>query len=225
MLPMIHIDQVVLQHWRKQIDYKDAALIALVETLNPDNPKVRSLMHAGYFLLNRQFALDALCLLKCGEDQLSRRIKNLEQVGIIDRMLWVGKKTGRYSLYVKLSRLYWRVRNSEHRKIDKRRAEGEKQDKELDLIVGKNVHGRSARMPTAKKSNDHLNDQKREPSPPPHTAAVGSVSQPQESSPLAARTPQEEEAVGLLISSFRSKLKQSDEKGEQKRQTPERAQS
>lgn len=199
MLPFVHIDQVVLQHWRDRIDYNDAALIAFIETLKADNELVARHMQNGYFLLNRQFVLDALSLLGCAEDQLSRKIKHLADVGIIDRMKWVSKTSGKYCLYVRLSKLYYQVKHKAYRKIDDRKAEAAKPDKELEATSDKNVHGRFARMPSAEKSNDHLNDHKRAVASP----ALGGGDAPAKSDgepPIVERIPEEEwEAVSSRL--------------------------
>jgi len=107
------------------------------------------------------------------------------------------KPTRHFELFGKLTAAYFRA---------ERKANGEP--------VGVQSRGSMDHSPADYSPTDHKNDQKREPSPPPHTVAVGSVSQPQDktSSPAVSRTPEEEEGVRQSADSLRLLMTELDKK-------------
>jgi hypothetical protein len=190
MLPTIHVDQLTLKRWHGKITATESILVAFVRTLSAENPSVEKYMHNGYFRLSRAWVKSMLPILDLSEAVIARHFHELAKLGIMDIKNFVMPGAGtRFGLYGRLSKLYWTEENRAHQDADSR-----KPHKELESAVDENVHGRMSQTPTAETSIDHpKDDQKREPSPPPHTAAVGSVSNSEEktSSPPAERAPEE----------------------------------
>lgn len=157
MLPFIHIDQAVLSRWHGKIDLVDAALVSIIRSLNPQNPAVSKYMSGPYFMFNRAYVLDLVPIVGISATTLSHRLQVLERIGLIDRRVWVNKATGKYTLYVKLSKAFWAEESRLHReagKVAKERA-SRKAGKELDATVAEFDHGRNRQTPTVISDNDH----------------------------------------------------------------------
>jgi hypothetical protein len=161
MLPTIHIDQLALKKWHGKIDAADAIIVALIRSLNADNPLVKKYMFDEYFMFNREWVLGMIPLIDISEDTLSHRLVALEKIGLVDRRIWTNKLTGKYTLYVRLSRLYWAEENRQH--------------KELEATVDENAHGRTRQTPSVNSPTNH-NIMIRE-TPPPLVAAGGVISE------------------------------------------------
>lgn len=116
MLPFVIIRQDALAKWYGKIDATDALLVSLLRSLNPDNPKVSAAMWEGHFLFCRSYILEMLPLLSITEDRISRRLKKLSEIGLVDLRR---KLTGRGKLlYAKLSRLYWHEEDRVNKKAN-----------------------------------------------------------------------------------------------------------
>lgn len=119
MLPTVHIRQDALQKWcgnPPKIDVTDALLIALIRSLNPDNPKVAEIMWNGCFRLSRAYVREMLPLINLADDWISRKLRHLQKVGLVDvYMRATGKGKQRYA---RLSRLYWQEEERANKRAD-----------------------------------------------------------------------------------------------------------
>ena len=113
MILSIYIDQLTLAHWAGKIDPTDAFIIAFIQGLDPQNPKLREFMWKGHFLILRRWLLHACPLLGIEKQALYKRLRKLRELGIIDvlRRTVAGNRT---LAYYKLSTTFWKVCNERH---------------------------------------------------------------------------------------------------------------
>lgn len=186
------IRQKTLAPWHDKIDLLDAAILAFIRELSPHDEEVKRWMHKDMFRLSRKWILAEMPLLHVGQkpitmDWIGRRLKHLQDVGLVKLLTTVNPRTRHFELFGKLSLSYFRA---------ERKANGERS-------VGVQSHGSMVHTPAEYSPTDHKNDHKREALPP--LMAAGGASQLQDqgkTSPRAERTPEEEEAVRLLISNL-----------------------
>lgn len=128
----IFIDQLTLEHWKEKIDTIDAVIISFIQSLDPKNPAIKSLMWRGYFLITRKFLLEQCPILgpvdppdpKKNEEKwprrtitrqaLYRRLRKLRELGllcVIHRTITGNKQLA----YFKLSDAFWKVNNARHK--------------------------------------------------------------------------------------------------------------
>ncbi|MBA7563080.1 hypothetical protein ES708_04733 [subsurface metagenome] len=169
-LGYLKIRQDVLAKWigdPPKIDVTDALLIAFIRSLNPENKKVAELMWRGYFMLSRKFVKGSLPLINLTDDWISRKIKNLQKIGLVDLCL---RDTGKGKLrYVKLSKLYWQ----EERRVERE----EVKNQEEYSPTGVQSDGSTDPNPTGSSPRDHTYDHKEE-TADPQTAGIPGGPQP-----------------------------------------------
>lgn len=164
MLPFVTIRQDILSHWAG-FDFNDAAIIALVVSMDPRNPRVRAL-HSGESLCTTKYILEMLPMIGCGPERIRKRVQKLVRSGVLDTVLIFNKLTGHRLRYLKPSRFYY----AELRRVERR----------ADLsLPGKKRPSRAREygvendplLLESKTTPDHLNDQRE--TPPPLSAAGG----------------------------------------------------
>ncbi len=145
----IIINQAALRPWiaKKAVDADDAAIIAFIRHLSPNDPRVKKHMMGSRFRIQRSWLLKELPILRFGEDRLSRRLHALKKAGVLDLKAVVDKDK-QFVLYAKLTPEYFR--------------QEERAREDLERLVGdhhgENTHGCSVRTPTVKTPSDHKKD-------------------------------------------------------------------
>jgi len=139
------INQAALRRWVGKIKLTDAAIIGFIRGLSQDDPAVSRHMQGGYYRLQLSWMLREMPLLKIKEDWLSRRLKYLKNLGVLDVLLVVDRGH-RYKLYGKLSKLYFQEEALARALIDESRSEktpsSEKTPTGENSELGENSHGR-----------------------------------------------------------------------------------
>jgi hypothetical protein len=150
MLPTVHIRQDALRKWcgdSPKIDVTDAVLVALIRSMNATNPHVKELIWQGYFLLSRKYVREMLPLINLTDDWISRKLKHLQEVGLVDLRL---RDTGKGKLrYAKLSRLYWQEEERANRQANSHKDYSP---------MGVQPHGSTDPNPTGCSPTDQIND-------------------------------------------------------------------
>jgi hypothetical protein len=155
------INQAALRTWieRKQIDTDDAAIVAFIRHLSPNDPRVKKYMIGTRYRIQRSWLLKEMPILMFGEDRLSRRLHGLQKIGILDLKTTVNRDK-QFLLYAKLTAQYFREEDKAREDLERKaHHHGENTHGESDHH-GENTHGRSVRTPTVKTPTDHIkNDQ------------------------------------------------------------------
>jgi hypothetical protein len=103
----LSVNQLALRRWFGKIDGDDALLLAFIAGLNADNPRIAKHMKDGFFRLNRTYLKQELPVLSFSEDWISRRMKRLADVGLLD-LVHRRSPSGQALLFGRMSKLYWR---------------------------------------------------------------------------------------------------------------------
>jgi hypothetical protein len=114
----INFNQLALKRWYGRIDGDDCLLIAFISNLKSENPAIKKHMINGFFRLNRAFISQQLPVLQFSEDWISRRLKRLQDCGLVD-LEHFRDSGGRPLLYGRMSKLYWRDLESANAYSDK----------------------------------------------------------------------------------------------------------
>ncbi len=156
------IDQLALKRWHGKIDGDDALLIAFISKLNSHNPEVARYMDRDYFRLNRSWILTELPLLGFTEYTLSRRLHQLQKLGILDLKNPHGQG-GHLLLHGRMSKLWYQEVEKAKREVDLLSTATEQKSHMAEIPYGETAHGHLAQMPVAKTTHDHIkNDHKEE---------------------------------------------------------------
>ena len=167
----LSVDQLALKRWHRKVDGDDALIIAFIEKLNPHNDAVKAKMRRGYFRFSRPWVLAEIPLLRFGVVTLSRKIKRLGDLGIID--IDNTPEGGHFSLYVKLSKTYFQ--------------EAEKAKIEASAMKTMPSKLTLSKMTASKSKNDSVKKAERSykeiKEPPPPLMAAGGVSEEKKTGP------------------------------------------
>jgi len=177
MLPFITIRQDVLAHW-PGIDFNDGAIVALVVSMDPRNPRVRALP-SGETLCTTRYIEEMLPMIGCGPERIRKRVQKLVRVGVLDTALVRNTLTGHRLRYLKPSRFYY----AEVRRIEKR-ADRSRPDRKSSPRAREYGVENDPLLMESKTTPDHLYDQRKgrrssrsfPPSPPSLIAAGGAGS-------------------------------------------------
>ena len=163
---VLFINQIALKRWFEKFDGDDAILVAFISNLNPENEAIASYMRDGFFMLNRTFLRQQLPMLNFSEDWISRRLKRLQDIGLVD-LRHYRSPDGKHTLYGRLSKLYWREveRAKQHahsfpvyKEINQPCQLEVGQSSQLE--VGQSNHGTRDHLPTDDYPIDQCNDQR-----------------------------------------------------------------
>lgn len=132
------INQAALRNWIKSgaVTVKHALIIGFIRGLNADDPEVKRYMFNGYYLISRAWMLGEMPLLKIKEDTLSKQLKYLSKLGLIDLISAVDSHH-RYRMYARLSKLYFQ----EEAKRRKEVGEGQKKGRSAKISDGEKADG------------------------------------------------------------------------------------
>ena len=146
------INQAALRTWiaKKLVDTDDAAIIAFIRHLSPNDPRVKKHMMGTRFRIQRSWLLEELPILSFGEDRLSRRLHALAKAGILD--LKAVNRNKQFTLYVKLTPAYFRQEQKAREDLERK---GSQYGENTHGHDGENARGRAARTPTVKTPTDH----------------------------------------------------------------------
>ena len=182
--------------WCGSIDPTDCEIVTLVLSLDPKDESVKALRFKNYCMMTTRYVMRMLPFLNIGEHQIDRRIRRLAQLGILDVLLRKIEGSVHQQRFVKPSQLYYQQK----RKIEHR----------ADRGLPSHAHEYSAFQGTRKvlsKAPDHLDDHKRECTPP--LVAAGVPSQEKTPAPVS-RTPEDEEAIACLAASLWASFREKD---------------
>lgn len=198
MLPQVHIRQDVLKKWigkRHKIDAVDALIVSLIRSLSPDNPKVAEYMWNGRYRLTRKYIREMLPLLEhLTDDWISRRLRLLEKVGLVDICM---RQTGKgKERYVKLSRLYWAEEDRANKEADKQY----ESHRDYTPSDTEKANGSRDRNHDGCTPNYHINDQRVE------TPVAATADGPSEGPPPAGSTAERDKEVGQGLQEYRQEL-------------------
>ena len=201
MLPFVTIRQDVLSHW-PGFDFNDGAIVALVVSMDPRNPRVKALP-SGETLCTTRYIEEMIPMLGCGAERIRKRVQKLVRGGVLDAVLIFDKRTGHRRRYLKPSRFYYAEVRRIERRADKSLPE---QKRKPSLAREYGVENDLLHM-ESKTTPDHLHDHKRECTPP--LVAAGVPSQEKTSAPVS-RTPEDEEAIACLAASLWASFREKD---------------
>ena len=155
MLPFITIRQDVLSHW-PSVDFADGAIVALVVSMDPRNPRVKALP-SGEILCTTNYIEQMLPLLGFGAERIRKHVQKLVKAGIIDTVQIFDRRSGHRKRYLKPSRLYY----AEVRRIE-RRADLSLPGRKLKPLRAREYGvGNDPLLLESKTTPDHLHDHKR----------------------------------------------------------------
>ena len=205
------IEQKVLEPWHEKIDLIDAALVSFISKLSPNDPVVESWMHKGMYRLSLKWILAEMPLLRVGRepistDWISRRMKHLQDVGLVKLMTIVNQKTGRFELYGKLTPAFYKaMRKASGSAVPvnpEAVPEAENPDKKppTNESTGLQSHGTQDHSPADRTPIDHRkDDHKRTDAPPP---LVGAAAPSNSDCPRPGYVIATEEEVARLVSAL-----------------------
>lgn len=185
----IVVNQQALRRWiaRGQIDAADAMLVAFIRGLHPDDANVKRLMYGDYYRITRSWILREMPILTFTQDRLSRRLHELQKVGLVDLMRRRNDEK-QWELYGRLSPLYYREEQKARDELEWVKtpmgvnAHGPVDNPRAETPTGENTHGCSAPTPLVKTPTDHKrDDHKRDAAP-----FSGGSGAPQDQEPSAA---------------------------------------
>jgi hypothetical protein len=176
----LYVDQLALKRWHGKIDATDAFLVAFISRLNPHNQRVSACMRDGLFSLNRSWVIGELPLLQLTEDNLGRRLHELERLGLVDLKLFPDAG-GHRRLYGKLSRL-WFAELEKAKKLVEQPPQGENPHRG-NSSIGAPAIGATAPGPTGEIPQYHDSLKNHEEETPPPLTAAGGASQKEEPQP------------------------------------------
>ncbi len=166
----IIVNQAALRKWivRGQLDAADAMLVAFIRGLHPDDANVKRLMLKDYYRLSLSWILREIPLLAFTKDRLSRRLHELQKIGLVD-LIRRRDDRKQWEVYGRLSPLYYREEQKARDEVAW-----------VETPMGKNTHGCSAPTPWVKTPTDHKDNDHKKDSPAPLLSGGAGASQDEE---------------------------------------------
>ena len=157
------VDQLALKRWHGKIDGDDCLLIAFISKLNSHNPEIAQYMKGDYFRLNRSWMLTELPLLDFTEYTLSRRLHQLEKLGLLDLENPHGQG-GHLLLYGRMSKLWYQEVEKAKKEVERHSTTTEQKSHMAEMPHGETDREHLRPMPVANATHDHIkNDHEEEP--------------------------------------------------------------
>ena len=149
MLHYISVDLLALGPWLDELNGDERLIVALLRSMDSDNPVVRRRMLGQYKQFSSSYIREQLRLPTSSMATIGRRILHLDTLGIIKRFRWLDKRTGRMVRYVKLSSRYWKAEKRAHDEADRMVAKAESVSRAREYTL------KSERTPRSNLSDNH----------------------------------------------------------------------
>jgi len=133
MLHYLSINLLALGEWLRELNGDERLIVALLRSMDSDNPAVRRRMLGQYKQFSTRYITEQLRLPASSAATMGRRILHLDALGIIERIPWIDKRTGHWARYVKLSRRYWKSERRAYEEAGRVVAEVESRAREYAL--------------------------------------------------------------------------------------------